>query len=490
MLFETGIKTESWPIGVYHMTEKQKEILTNMYEDPLLFSLTVLSAHFYKEPGQIHKEIFKQISKEYKFQTIVAPRGIAKSTCISLSYVLHQVCFQRVKFVIILSDTYTQAKEFLDAIKKEIETNEILKSLFGQLVGDTWKEGEIVTSTGIKIVAKGSEMKIRGLKFGKHRPDLIIIDDLENDELVESKDRREKLEKWYFGSVIPALSENGRILIIGTILHYDSLLNKLSKSEEYHPLFYSIIMNGKSVWPARYSIESINDLKESYTKRGLLDVFQCEYMNQPITNENAIFKQEYFRYFELNDYELIKTLNKFIIVDPAISKKETADDTVILVAGISSKNAFYILEYINGKMDPGETINNIFQLADKWHPAKIGIESVAYQKSLVWFLSEEMKRRNKFYIIEELKADADKERRIRGLQPRYKAGMIYHTNLNTALEEQLLLFPKSPHDDITDAVAYIPQIAYPGRSLKEPRINHGERTNMSISNNTWSMSDY
>jgi hypothetical protein len=86
-----------------------------------------------------------------------------------------------------------------------------------------------------------------------------------------------------------------------------------------------------------------------------------------------------------------------------------------------------------------------------------------------------MKRRNDFYIVEELKADTDKERRIRGLQPRYAIGSVFHKPHMTALEEELLLFPKAPNDDLADALAYVSQLAFPGKGAEEIPIPENGR---------------
>jgi predicted phage terminase large subunit-like protein len=297
-----------------------------------------------------------------------------------------------------------------------------------------------------------------------------VVDDLENDELVANKERRVKLERWFFGSVLPALSDNGRLIIIGTILHYDSLLNKLSKNPEFNTLFYRAVMNETPLWEAKYSLDDLAKIKESYRSQGMIDVFFCEFMNEPLSDENAIFKKSYFKYYS-DDEPLIKSLAKFLTVDLAISEKESADYTVLMVTGIDALNQIYILEYVRERMNPIETLEMFFKLAKKWNIQRAGIESVAYQRALQWFIEEEMRKRNEYYMIQELKADTDKERRIRGLQPRYALGTVYHKAHMTELEEELLLFPKSAHDDLSDALAYVPQIAFPGTSISQLNEN-------------------
>ena len=453
------------------MTQDEKNsIKIELFKDKLLFGSFLLPHHFSLKPAEFHRKVYNQLEGS-KRNAIAAPRGHAKTTLISLNYVLWKILFCEVNFVVIISDTYTQAKLFIDAIKRELETNEKIRFYFGDLVGRTWGESEIETKTEIKILGRGAGQRVRGLKHKEHRPDLILLDDIENDEAVSTGEQRDKLEHWFFGSVLPALSDNGELDVIGTILHYDSLLNKLLKNPAFTPSLYRAIEGGEPLWKEKFSIEKLENIKESYASQGLLDTYFCEYMNEPLSDENAIFKQSWFKYYD-DDPAIINSLEKFITVDLAISQKESADYTVVMVTGVDALNQIYVLEYVHERIDPITTIRYIMDLADKWNVFKIGIESVAYQKSLIWYLQDEMKKRDKFYIIEELKADMDKERRIRGLQPRYATGAVFHKPTMTALEEELLRFPKSAHDDLADALAYVPQIKLPGASsskLPEPK---------------------
>lgn len=445
---------------------KYLDLLARFVNDILFFCFVVFPHHFSLPAGRFHREIFQFLTTKPKYACIVAPRGHTKSTSITLGYVLHEILFAQRHFILIIADTYTQSEMFLDAIKKELETNWIIKLLFGSLVGEQWGEGEITTLTDIKIVAKGTGMKLRGLKYKQYRPDLIVCDDLENEELVANPERREKTERWFYGSVIPSMADDGRLIVVGTILHYDSLLMKLSKNPQFQTLFYKAVMDGKPLWEAKFSLESLEALKDGYRSQGLLDVFYCEYMNEPISDENRIFKQSYFKYFD-DDKALYDSLSRFITVDLAISQKETADYNVIMVCGVDGLNQIYVIEYSRMRGTPGEVINELFRLVEKHKVLKVGIESVAYQRALIWFVQEEMRKRNRFFLVEELKADTDKERRIKGLQPRYASGSVFHKANMTELEEELMLFPKSPHDDVTDALAYLPQIAFPGKTTTD-----------------------
>jgi hypothetical protein len=165
---------------------------------------------------EFHRDIYKMYQGNDERIGIGAPRSHAKSTITDIVYLAWIICNKKAHFVLLTSDTYTQSALFLDGLKAELESNDRLKAFYGDLTSAKWAEGELVTN-GILIKAIGAGMKVRGLKYKEFRPDLIIVDDLENDELVESKERREKLERWFNGALIPCLAKGGRLIMIGTI---------------------------------------------------------------------------------------------------------------------------------------------------------------------------------------------------------------------------------------------------------------------------------
>ena len=180
---------------------------------------------------QFHKEIWELVTSNNKQVAIAAPRYHAKSTAVTHAYTLASVLFRESRYVLIVSDTVSQAIQFLGDIKKELLDNDDLRSLFSvkDFPKDTEDDLIVEMEDGytFRIQAKGSEQKLRGLKWANLRPDLIIGDDMENDEIVMNKDRRQKFKRWFYGALIPCISSSGKIRIVGTILHLDSLLENL-----------------------------------------------------------------------------------------------------------------------------------------------------------------------------------------------------------------------------------------------------------------------
>ena len=174
---------------------------------------------------------------------IAAPRGHAKSTVMSLQNVLHAALFGYKRYILLVSDTEAQAVSFLDAIKNELETNERILADFGEQPGKTWKTGSILLTNGCRIDAVGSGQKLRGRRNYERRPDLILCDDIENDEGVRTAEQRQKTADWFWKAVCKSGDSYTDILVIGTILHHDSLLAGLLENPGFQSRKYRAVLS-------------------------------------------------------------------------------------------------------------------------------------------------------------------------------------------------------------------------------------------------------
>ncbi len=404
-----------------------------------------------------HREIYKVLQGGKKRIAIAAPRGHAKSTVMDLVYLAWVICNRKAKFILLVSDTYSQAVLFLDALKAEFESNDKLKAFYGKLSSQNWSEGEIVAN-GIMVKALGAGMKVRGLKYRENRPDLILVDDLENDELVESIERREKLERWFNGALIPALSKNGRAVVIGTILHYDSLLAKLLQpdnyTEYYKNTYRAIDDENNPLWKEHLNLEELMKLRDEYISKGQGYLFYAEYQNNPVSDEYRKFKLRFFKYYEdskLKD----KMLNNFLLVDRAYSTEKTADFTGIIIISTDQENFWHVRIAERFRGLEKELIDKIFYYVNLYDIKEAGIEQKYFTYTLKPTLDQEMRNRNKFFSVKELKDNQQsKEKRIEGLLPRFETGTIFIKKEHKDLIDELITFPKGLHDDLADALAY------------------------------------
>jgi phage terminase large subunit-like protein len=400
------------------------------------------------------------------------------------------VCNKKSNFILLISDTYSQAALFLEALKGELETNERLKDFYGKMSSAKWAEGEIIAN-GTMIKSLGAGMKVRGLKYKEFRPDLIICDDLENDEAVESKDRREKFERWFTGALLPCMSKEGRAIVIGTILHFDSLLSKLLSEDKYSGWYkktYRAINDWGALWPEHLSLEELDKIKQEYISQGQVFLFYQEYQNDPVSAEFQKFKLEKIRFYE--DKDLVsKDFRTFITIDRSYSLEKTADFTALVVVSVDKDNKWYVRMAERFKGTEKDLIDKIFDLHSFFTPEKFGVEQRAFKYTLKPAIDDEMRKRNTFFKCEELKdLGRSKNVRIEGLIPRFESGSVFLLRDQTDLIDELIKFPKGIHDDLIDALAYQLEIsagaAFKGRRARQfIGTNATRRTFFTITNN-------
>lgn len=157
-------------------------------------------------------------------------------------------------YAVIVMDSIDQAYPMLEAIKAELEFNPRLKTDFPEVCGQgrVWQAGTIVTANDVKVQVAGSGKKLRGLRHGPYRPDLTVLDDIENDEQVRNPEQRDKLNAWLTKTVLPlgGVGQKYDVIYIGTILHYDSVLNRTLNN----PFWRGIKFKAMKRWPDRMDL--------------------------------------------------------------------------------------------------------------------------------------------------------------------------------------------------------------------------------------------
>jgi len=435
-----------------------------------------------------HKEIWELVTSNSKQVAIAAPRYHAKSTAVTHAYTLASVLFRESRYVLIVSDTVSQAIQFLGDIKKELLDNDDLRSLFSVASFPKDTEDDLIVQMEdgytFRIQAKGSEQKLRGLKWANLRPDLIIGDDMENDEIVMNKDRRLKFKRWFYGALIPCISSSGKIRIVGTILHLDSLLENLMPESQLGtargngrlPLVREDLKEytlqklpwrsvkyrahtddfKKLLWPEMKSAEDFKMLKEDYVKQGLADVYSQEMLNVPIDVSATFFKKGDFIHMKPEDYK--KNLNYYVTCDLAVSTSSRADYSAFVVGGVDEEGRLFCKHVVKDRMDALEIVDTIFMLQKVYKPVLFGFEQGTIQKAIGPYLNEAMLKRNEYINIALLKPSGDKLTRARSIQARMRSGACRfdkEADWYQGFEDELIRFPRDKHDDQVDAWAYL-----------------------------------
>lgn len=375
------VAAETLTQGRAAFTEKdgtREERLLQTRDSALEFGRVYLPHYFEQPSAPFHEALDKLLSGNYteadltrwvdeygievhsgdpalQLLAIMIFRGGGKSVLAILCDCLRRICHGLDPYIIIGSDTYDQASAQLEDLKDEIESNEKIAADFGRLKPQRggmwreaeliqrpdgrvlWREGRIVTTNQIRVDAVGSGGKMRGRRFGQKRPTYIILDDIDNDENVITKEQRDKKWNWVISAVEPARDPLvGRIVVIGTNIHFDCVIARAVRktSEEGTRLFTSIkfaVMRREAVenagedeetarwvsnWPTRFPVATL--LK----KRSLLgpSKFGAEMMNDPRDPETQIYDPNKFPYYpaaELKD----KHFKRILYVDPSKGKK-------------------------------------------------------------------------------------------------------------------------------------------------------------------------
>jgi hypothetical protein len=393
----------------------------------------------------------------------------------------------------LVSNTFENAAQSLETIKEEVKNNEelnrayvikIVQDSFGKCILDVSGKQVLVRCWGEEQIPK-----MRGTKFGAYRPNLIVVDDLENDELVRSPERRRNLKDNFDSALLPCVDIYHKIRVIGTNLHDDSLMSKivLSNGGEYAgfvTLFYKALIDEdkateRSLWPERWSVEDLRKLKEANPEK-----FAKEYQNDPVYGTMGNFMKEDFRYWRIEnmDYVLfgydgeivgrgaLSDCKAAVGIDLAWEEKKRDDYSAVIPGFLTPNNDVLIDTYLCKKgLRPNELEEYLFTLVPRLESitggiVPIGMEKAKLEKVMKWFLKQAMRRRKKTLVLKDIKWESDKISRIvTTLQPFYTNHMLYHKKGMHQLEDQLLRVPSGTHDDLPDAEHILVKL------LKDPK---------------------
>jgi predicted phage terminase large subunit-like protein len=428
---------------------------------------------------RFHLKLWELMCDPHDKVAVAAPRGHAKSTAVTHAFVLANICFRLKQHIMVVSDTEAQSVNFLGDIKTEFIENEELISAFEikRLAKD--REAEIIIEFNdghrVRVIAKGAEQKVRGTKWRNIRPDLIVGDDLENDEAVMNEERRVKFRNWFFSALCECGGDDTQIRIVGTVLHMDSLLERLmpefnGKFTESTPLYdYSTKPNSvwKSIrfrahdedfsnilWPERWNKEHFIRKRAGYVEQGNPAGYAQEFLNYPVDESTAYFQKRDFLPIQDNE----EPLQYYVACDLAISEKKSRAYTVFAVAAVNSKGKLKFKDIIRFRGDSLEIIDELFRVQNIYKPEIFFIEQENIARALGPVLNKAMQERQTYLSIQPMQATKDKIQRARALQARMRAGMVeFDTEAEwyPGFQQEFLQFPRGAYMDQVDAASWI-----------------------------------
>jgi predicted phage terminase large subunit-like protein len=487
-----------------------------------VFCQTYLSHYCECSFSSMHRELFELLEsatiKRDARLAVAAPRNSAKTTLVSTAYALWSICYKKEEFIFMVSATTELSTNILAHVKRELETNERLIEDFPEACevpgmppkAPRWRMADIITRNGVNVAAASVGTNVRGRKYKQHRPTLILADDLENREHCYNSDQRIKTREWFEGSLAKMGSTRTNIVVVGTILHYDSLLSKLTdpakspgwtgktyrsviswsdKPElwseweniyrrrtdfngstgpeaalQYFQAHQEALLSGTSVlWPER---ESYYTLMVSREREGRT-TFDCEKQNDPSGGHDSMFPEQEMHFWDDDGQtldELLTRIGKAAVVvgacDPSmgnarrIGRDGSGGDysAIILLVWDSATTDLYVIDADIRRRKPDALVRDALQLYSHRRCSVMGFETNGFQELLAKQFSDTAMALGMDGKHMQIRNTSNKRGRIERLQPLIRSGQLKLSRRHNMLIDQLRQFPLGAHDDGPDAL--------------------------------------
>ena len=457
-----------------NLTPREEEIINRMIKDKTFRIAMAKKSHFWffhyyfgprycKYPtAEFQREIFNITENpDYQNILITAFRGSAKSTIITLSYIIWSIVgVKQKKYPVILGRTQLSTQIHLNAIKSELEENTSFRSDFGpfkESIDGGGIQSILLPQYGASITTRSIGQSIRGIKHSQHRPDLIVCDDIEDAESVKTQENRDKLFDWLTGDALPAGDRGTQLVFIGTPLHSDSVLMRLKEKLLEDPVKsifrqYPIVdSDGIPLWRGKFSKPEYIEEEKAKCFNELL--WRREYLLEIVESDEQIIKREHIKYYD----ELPTEYYRFsaVSIDPARSLKSSADYTAMVSGKLygsgKTKTLCIMPNPVNARLDTDQLIEKAKSLAlgmnDQKNYSRVYVEDVGFQGIITDLLKTEGVPARSIPTKGMTKAD-----RLAAISSLIQLGRIRFSRTgNEKLIEQILRLGKEKHDDLVDA---------------------------------------
>jgi len=436
-----------------------------------------------------HGPICRTLDSPTKRKLIVMPRDHLKTSIATVADTIRRIVVNPNIRILLGNETATNASHFLRRIAAVFDRNARFRWLFPELIEEPntrtkWSENEIlVPRTEDHPESTVEAIGVGGAVVSRHY-DLIKLDDLVGKEASESDEIMKKTRDWYdYCESLLHHPIESEIHVVGTRWTHNDLIRKIIDSEgEYFDqvITSAILPNGQPLWPERFTLDVLARIR---AKIGSWK-FSCQYLNQPHDPDATSFNTSWIKHYRLQgdvcigedgSSSNIHQMRKYLTVDPAISDKDQACNSALVVSGVDHIRRKWLLEIVAKRMQPMTLMDHIFRMSRQWDIEVVGLESIAFQKALKFWLSQEMERRAQFVNVQELKTDTHQKKasRIRGLQPFFEGGEVYSLPAGASdgfrqFHEEYEAFPVGALVDVIDALSYAPQLWGPAEDPLAP----------------------
>lgn len=438
---------------------------------------------FRQASPEMHEEIGRRLYAPVRKNLILVFRDGAKTTLLRV-FTAQRAAYAISRTIMFVSVSQDHSIHSIRWLKKAVEKNHNFRETFRLKPGKKWTDEWIeieneAAGVSINILAAGITGQIRGFNLEDFRPDLIVADDILSDENTKTQAQRQKIAELFDGALYNSLAAeteapNAKIVLLQTPFHNDDLAMKASKDPSWHPAVFGILdENGESRWKEKFPTATVAAERDSSFLRGQKRLWMREKMCQVVKEEETLLNSEKLRYWT----ELPQGLVKFMAIDPASSDSKRADQNVVMAIGIKGA-AVYVLAFAASRNTmPDRASQQFFDIATRFPPiVRAGVESIAYQRVLAWYIEREMAARGIYVPIDRIQDQRAKSDKILQHIPALLAyGNLYiHPSMTDLVQQMDEYDPNDDgvHDDILDALSMAIRTA--GPVLKTPYTLEGE----------------
>lgn len=370
----------------------------------------------------------------------------------------------------LVSASQEHAKFSVRWLRRQVMYNHPWAQAFGLSKGEKWTDEicevkqEVPNERGgkdvliITIIAAGITGQIRGFNLDDYRPDLIVADDIQTEENVGTPEQRAKIHALFHGGLVNSLSAetdtpHAKIVVLQTPMHDDDIIETCLKDPGWVSRRFGIFdENGNSRWEAKWPTEAMKKKKEIETKMGRYSLWMREKECKVVRSEDKVFNVEMLRYWDLLPHGMITVGS----IDPASSEAKDADDQVVMCIGMFEGNVYVCAYTAHQGEKPDAAAATFFEQTITYRPRTWAVESISYQRTLSWYITEEMKKKRIFVPIHQIQDRRKKsDRIIQAISGYLHFGRLYvHPSMEKLLQQLKDYDPLAEmHDDVLDALA-------------------------------------
>ena len=412
--------------------------------------------------ADFHIKAANKVKKERNLKAVFRwHRGAAKSTHLDIFIPLWLKCqeVKQLNVMVLVGKSEDNANTLLADIQAELQFNQRYIHDFGQQYNNgSWEDGEFVTKDGTAFFARGRGQSPRGLRYRSHRPDYIVIDDLDDDELCESPARVTRLTNWVKEALFGALDGGrGRFIMVGNLIAKNSVLANIAATDGVHVSQVNIWdKDGNVSWGAKWTPDEVKAIERFQGYRS----FQKEYMNNPIT-EGAVFRQDWIKWGKLPDLKKFEEL--ILYIDPSFKGTTKNDYKAAKLWGKVGSQLWHIKAFVR-QCSVAEMVRWLYDLYEWSLQKNIAIKWYMEANFMQDTILDEFRREGdlrgyQLPISGDKRKKPDKFQRVEAISPLWERGFVTYNEDEKndpdmlAGIDQTLAFEKGMrgHDDAPDA---------------------------------------